>query len=163
MSRVRRGRWSILNAERLRDTEPEAFELVRETVGYRLCGVSDVAIIQGRVHIDHGGKRPSIAKLKTILTGYGQTLRMAGHHEYGKWFPFGGGCGDYLFELFQFPDWLPRCGLLTYGYADDPRVISHDQLRENVLRFESDHNAWLRQRERDERRVREADEMMSAR
>lgn len=163
MSRVRRGRWSILNAERLRDTEPEAFALVRETVGYRLCGVSDTDHIRELVHVNHWEARPSIRKLKTILTGYGQTLRMAGHHEYGKWFPFGGGCGDYLFELFQFPEWLPRCGLLEYGYANDPRVISWDHLRENVRRFRSDHYAWLRQRERDARRVREADEMMSAR
>lgn len=145
MSRFQ-GRWSIHNAKHLRDTCPDDFELVREVVGYRLCGVSDVGEIRELVHVNPSETRPSVRKIRRILSCFGQTLRMAGHHEFGLWFPFGSGCGEYLSELFNYPAWLPHRGLKQYGYTNDPRVIDHDKLRENVRRFEEDHIRYCRER-----------------
>lgn len=138
-----RGKWSIHNARML---PPDDFQLARETIGLRLCGVSHVPHLADIAHVSEW-------KVRRILSGYGQTLREG--HERGLWFPFGGGCGEYIFNLFDYPEWLPRRGLMTHGWKNDLRVIDPDTLNANISAFKKDHMRYClaHERQRDARRV----------
>lgn len=146
MSRFR-GKWSIHNARML---PPDDFQLAREVIALRLCGVS---------HVPHLADiaRVSEWKARRILSGYGQTLKEG--HERGLWFPFGGGCGEYLFNLFDYPEWLPRRGLMTHGWKNDLRVIDPAALRENMRRFNNDHTRYCRTRDCVRKQPRAAEEL----
>ena len=151
MSRFK-GRWQIHNAEHLREASPGDFALAREVVGLRLCGVSDIRLIREMISLKPGEARPSLWKVKKILSGFGQVIR-GRHHQRGLWFPFGSIQNDYLHKLFDFPAWLPRRGLMQYGYANDLRVIAADTLSTNVRAFKEDHKRYClaRERQRDAR------------
>jgi hypothetical protein len=154
MSRFK-GRYSIRQAERIRDTCPDDFELFREIVGLRLCGVSHVPHIVELIHAPHGARPLSLWKAKKVLSGYGQTLRSG--RERGKWFPFGGTSDDgrlWLFKFFDFPEWLPKDGLLQYGYVNDLKVLPREAVQDNVRRFKADHYAWCSARDKRERPAR---------